>query len=240
MKHLPDHWAALRQHHLSRTIVKIGLGSGNHLLTLPNTDLFNILWENVYESVNFEKLKADLEIAGWEGNELYSNAYVKYDLLSNPNLGKELQASSIASLHSLQAKPADIALVVTDYLNAKAVHNHGINLLQTFRKKLEPRGITFAPITLVQHGNGAIGATVSKLLNARFSLTIYGDKPFLYANNSISAQLIANQPSNNDPVLKLQQINNIGMSYHTAANELITAFIKAEKNSHQFNNILHY
>ena len=230
VKHLPDNWATLRQHHISRTIAKIGSGSGNHLPNLPNKHLFNILWENVYESVNFQKLKADLEIAGWEGYELYSNAYAKYDLLSNPNLGKQLQASSIASLHSLQAKPADIALVVTDYLNAKAVHNHGINLLQTFRKKLEPKGITFAPITLVQHGNGAIGASIGKLLNARFSLTIYGDKPFLYSNNSISAQLIANHPTNDETILKYSQINNLGVSYHAAANELITAFIKAAKN----------
>lgn len=230
MKHLPDNWAVLRQHHLSRTIVKIGLGSGNHLPTLPVVYLNNILWDNVYESVDIQKIKDALNIAGWEGNELRSKAISKYQLLTNPNLGKQLQPESIAAIHSFQAKQADIAVVVTDYLNANAIHNHGINLLQSFRKKLEPKGITFAPITIVQHGNAAVGPIIGKLLNAKYVLTIYGDKPLSYANDNISAQLTSIDGTNNNHLIKLSQINNIGLLYQAAANELITAFIKASNN----------
>ena len=229
MNRQADNWAILRQHHVSRIIVKNGLNNGNHLPNLPVALINNVYWEKVYQPLVFNKIESDLHTAGWDGLELFSKAESKDRLLANPNLGKQLHTESRDYLAALGASPSDIALVVTDYLNASAIHNHSINLLQTFRKKLEPKGVTFAPVTVVQNGNCAIGKSIAQLLNARYVLTFYGEKPFLHATDNIAVQLTNVDGSNTEAVYMLNHINNVGTTYNSVATELINAYLKAER-----------
>lgn len=229
MNRQADNWAILRQHHVSRIIVKNGLNNGNHLPNLPVALINNVYWEKVYQPLVFNAIESDLHKAGWDGFELFSQAESKDRLLSNPNLGKQLHLESEDYLAQMGAAPSDIALVVTDYLNANAIHNHSINLLQTFRKKLEPKGVTFAPVTVVQNGNCAIGPAIAQLLNARYVLIFYGEKPFLHATDNIAVQLASVDGSKTEPVYMLNHINNVGTSYNSLATELINAYLKAER-----------
>ena len=229
MKSKADNWAVLRQHHVSRTIVKNGLNNGNQLPNLPVSLVNNVFWENVYKPLNFNKIETDLHQAGWDGFELFSKAVTKDRLLAYPNLGRQLHSGSHDYLADMCAAPSDIALVVIDYLNANAIHNHSINLLQTFRKKLEPKGVTFAPVTVVQNGNCAIGTSIAQLLNARYVLTFYGEKPFLHANDNIAVQLKSVEGVHNEPLFMLNNINNVSTSYNSVATDLINAFLKAER-----------
>jgi len=224
-----DNWAILRQHHVSRIIVKNGLNNGNHLPNLPVALINNVYWERVYQPLVFNKIESDLHTAGWDGLELFSKAETKDRLLANPNLGKHLHTESRDYLADLGATPSDIALVVTDYLNASAIHNHSINLLQTFRKKLEPNGVTFAPVTVVQNGNCAIGTSIAQLLNARYVLTFYGEKPFLHATDNIAVKLTSVDGNNTESVFMLNHINNVGTTYNSIATELINAYLKAKR-----------
>lgn len=148
---------------------------------------------------------------------LHSAAQDRTTYLQRPDLGRKLDAASVAHLGSLQLPPCDLALIVADGLSALAVERHAVPLLRELLPRLT--GLSRAPICIVEQGRVALADEIGLALKAQLAVILIGERPGLSSPDSLGAY-ITWEPRPGRTDAERNCISNIraeGLSYVDAA-----------------------
>ena len=181
-------WARLRRF----TPARIGLGrAGTSLPTAPQLE-FQFAHARARDAVHLRldagAVAAALRAIGYESLRLHSAAPDRHTYLQRPDLGRRLDADSVARTRALAAAGAagcDLALVVADGLSALAVNRHAAPFLAHLAEHLAAEGWRLAPVLLVEQGRVALGDEVGELLQARMVVVLIGERPGLSSPDSL-------------------------------------------------------
>jgi len=161
------------------------------------------------------------EITGNEVLRLRSMAADRAVYLQRPDLGRQLDEASRATLAAVQPKVVwDLAVVVADGLSALAVERHVPPLLREWLPRMEVWNV--APICVVEQGRVAIGDAIGEALGARLCAVLIGERPGLSSPDSLGAY-ITWEPRQERTDAERNCISNIrreGLSYAQAEVQL--------------------
>lgn len=179
-----DAWHALR----SLTPARIALGrAGTSLPTGAQLD-FQYAHAQARDAVHlpFERaaLRQGLTERGRACLDLHSAAPDRHTYLQRPDLGRRLDADSVALLDEHKGD-YDLALVVADGLSSLAVHRHSLPMLQRIDEMATAEGWSLAPISLVEQGRVAVADEVAERLGARMVVILIGERPGLSSPDSL-------------------------------------------------------
>ncbi len=215
-------WDGLR----GLTAARIGLPRvGASLATAPLLD-FKLAHararDAVHETLDEERLLADLAPFGLGTKALASAAQDRHRFLLRPDLGRRLADGAEAALAALRAN-YDIAFVLADGLSASAVQRHAQPLLARVVPALRDDGWRIAPLILVRNGRVAVGDVIGLLLNANCVAVLIGERPGLSAPDSMGAYLTWQPgPQTTDANRNcMSHIRPGGLSYVNASSKLI-------------------
>lgn len=183
-----DPWHALR----GLTPARIALGrAGTSLPTGAQLD-FQYAHAQARDAVHLPFDRAELQRGlaqlGKASLDLHSSAPDRHTYLQRPDLGRRLDAPSVALLreHAAQRPQGyDVALVVADGLSSLAVHRHSLPMLQRIEEMADAEGWQLAPVCLVEQGRVAVADEVAELLRARMVVILIGERPGLSSPDSL-------------------------------------------------------
>ena len=120
---------------------------------------------------------------------LHSAADNRATYLQRPDLGRQLDAASRATLAAAVPAPCDIAFVIADGLSALAIEQHTVPFLDVLLARLVQDNWTIAPPVIVREGRVAVGDEVAQLLGARAVVVLVGERPGLSSPDSMGLYL---------------------------------------------------
>ncbi|WP_298880100.1 ethanolamine ammonia-lyase subunit EutC [uncultured Bradyrhizobium sp.] len=211
----------------SFTPARVALGrSGVSLPTRPLLD-FTLAHARARDAVHaaFDApgLIAGLRALGLGAIEVHSRAADRGDYLRRPDLGRQLDAGSVAALEETAAAPSQLAIVIGDGLSAAAVHVHAIALLQSLLPRLgEGDAVTIGQIIVASGARVALGDEIGAIIGARMVLMLIGERPGLSAPDSLGAYLtFAPKPGLSDAARNcVSNIHKAGLDYDEAAHKI--------------------
>lgn len=186
-------WSSLRRH----TPARIGLGrAGIALPTAAQLD-FQLAHaqarDAVHRPLDVQALCSDLEGLGLATLPLHSAAANRATYLQRPDLGRQLDDASRATLASLPPRqpPVDLAFAVVDGLSSLAVQRQALPLLAALLPRLAQADPpwTLAPVAVVEQGRVAVGDEVGEALGARLVVVLIGERPGLSSPDSLGIYL---------------------------------------------------
>jgi ethanolamine ammonia-lyase small subunit len=221
---MSDAWVALRRF----TQARIALGRAGHAVPTRAQLEFQLAHAQARDAVHLPwNLESFAEHARGLGEEvliLESQAGDRDEYLRRPDLGRALSAGSRARLAERPARPADVALIVTNGLSSTAVDRHGLPLLRAIVQACRSQSLHLAPISLVANGRVALSDDIGSALRAKVAVIVVGERPGLSAADSLGIYLtFAPQSGNTDA--QRNCISNIrppeGLEYEAAATKLL-------------------
>lgn len=184
-----DPWQSLA----TLTAARIALGrAGNSLPTAAvlRFDVAHALARDaVHQALDVDGLVARWrEMGGADPLIVHSRAIDRHIYLQRPDLGRQLDEASAATLLARRVADApDVAIVVADGLSATAVHENALPLLNALLPLLD--GLRIAPPVIACQGRVALGDEIGAMLGARLVLVILGERPGLSSPDSLGAYL---------------------------------------------------
>ena len=143
--------------------------------------------------------------------------------LRRPDLGRQLDPTSIAQLQSHPPHPsAGLAIVIADGLSATAIDRHAIPLLSKLLPLLTQSGWHLTPISIVTQARVAIADHIGHLLHAALSIVLIGERPGLSSPDSLGAYITwSPTPGRTDAERNcISNIRTQGLDYVTAAHRI--------------------
>lgn len=190
-----DTWSDLRRH----TDARIALGRCGVSLPHGRWLDFRMAHAKARDAVltpfDMAGVRAALEQGGVQCLELHSAAADTAEFLARPDKGRQLSEASRGILREAVAaqvpgtKGADICVVVSSGLSARAVHENAAPFALRFLEQARMAGYTATPVTLVDHGRVAVADEVAHLLGARLVVMLIGERPGLSSPNSLGVYL---------------------------------------------------
>ncbi|MFP6557378.1 ethanolamine ammonia-lyase subunit EutC [Paraburkholderia sp. B3] len=182
-------WDALRRY----TRARIALGrAGSGLPTAPLL-AFELAHaqarDAVQQPLDAPALHAALHERGLASLDVHSAAPDRDHYLRRPDLGRRLDAASLAALRSAVAQPADVVFVIADGLSSRAVATHALPLLDALLPKLE--GWRVGPLVVARQSRVALGDEIGESLRAAFVVMLIGERPGLSSPDSMGLYLTA-------------------------------------------------
>jgi ethanolamine ammonia-lyase small subunit len=221
--HQPDSWESLRSHTPSR----IALGRAGQSLPTAARLRFQLdharARDAVWLAVDEERLCEELIEAGFGPVlRLQSRAPDRRSYLQRPDWGRRLHADSVQQVIDWAHGPVEVALVVADGLSAFALHVNLLPFLQALWPRLQQKGLSLAPLTLVRQGRVAIGDEVGSLLQAKVVALLVGERPGLSSPDSMGVYLTYGPQVGLTDARRncLSNIRPGGLSYALAADKL--------------------
>jgi ethanolamine ammonia-lyase small subunit len=146
--------------------------------------------------------------------------------LRRPDLGRTLAPQSVEGLRQRFAdsqEAPDILFVIADGLSALAVERHALPLLDATMSMLTATQGSIGPVCIVHQGRVAIGDEIGKLLNARLTVTLIGERPGLSAPDSLGVYITWRpRPGRTDAERNcISNIRHEGLSYLEAARRIV-------------------
>ncbi len=188
-----DPWADLKRY----TDARIALGRCG--VSLPHGEWlhFRLAHARARDAVltpfNKDCVRSELEKAGLQCLELTSAAASKEEFLARPDKGRRLSEASRALLTkefaSTEKQGADICLVISDGLSARAVHENAAPFAQRFLACAAEAGFSSTPVALVEFGRVAVADEVASLMKAKLVAILIGERPGLSSPNSLGIYL---------------------------------------------------
>ncbi|SDF03003.1 ethanolamine ammonia-lyase subunit EutC [Desulfovibrio legallii] len=188
-----DPWAELRGY----TDARIALGRCGVSLPHDQWLRFRLAHAQARDAVltpfDAAAVRAELEAVGLQCLELTSAARDKEEFLTRPDKGRRLSEAAREELRRLAATPgaagADVSLVISDGLSARAVHENAAPFAVAFLERVRAAGLSAAPVALVRYGRVAVADEVASLLQARLTVILIGERPGLSSPNSLGVYL---------------------------------------------------
>lgn len=181
----PNGWRQLRQY----TDARIGLGRAG--TSLPTREMLSFQLDHaqardaVHLPLDTEQLMAALATRFPLALRLHSAVHDRGEYLRRPDLGRQLDSDSLATLHSLTAQPWDISISIVDGLSSRAIHEQALPFLDVLLPRLEAMNLSIGPVALVEQGRVAIGDPIGEALHARMSVVLIGERPGLSSPDSM-------------------------------------------------------
>jgi ethanolamine ammonia-lyase small subunit len=183
-------WSALKR----LTQARIGLTRAGSAVSSQDLLSFQLAHAQARDAVwrewDAEACAAALEQQGIASSIVHSRATDRALYLKRPDLGRRLDAASLASLTaaSEQEKP-EVALILSDGLSAAAADAHGVSTLSAIRKTLQSAAISCSSVVLARFGRVALSDEIGHALRARVSIIVLGERPGLSAADSLGIYL---------------------------------------------------
>ncbi|MGA9069712.1 MAG: ethanolamine ammonia-lyase subunit EutC [Terracidiphilus sp.] len=216
-----------------RALTPARVALGRTGVSQQTTDLLNFqrahaqARDAVHARLEAASLAAELAaITGQQVLRLHSAAKDRATYLQRPDLGRQLDEASRASLAS---GTWDLSLIVADGLSAIAVERHVCPLLQQLLPQLADWRL--APLALVEQGRVAIGDEIGSALGAQLAVVLIGERPGLSSPDSLGAYITWN-PAPGRTDAERNCISNIragGLSYIDAAAQLSYCLTEARR-----------
>lgn len=188
-----DPWDDLRRY----TDARIALGRCG--VSLPHKEWlrFRLAHARARDAVltpfDRERVRTALEEGGLECVDLTSAAAGKEEFLARPDKGRRLSEASHALLEREFAEKrrqgADICLVISDGLSARAIHENAAPFALSFLARAREAGFSTTPVALVEYGRVAVADEVASLMGARLVVILIGERPGLSSPNSLGVYL---------------------------------------------------
>lgn len=181
----PNGWRQLRQY----TDARIGLGRAG--TSLPTREMLSFQLDHaqardaVHLPLDTEQLMAALAKRFPLALRLHSAVHDRGEYLRRPDLGRQLDSDSLATLHTLNTQPWDISISIVDGLSSRAIHEQALPFLDVLLPRLEALNLSIGPVALVEQGRVAIGDPISEALRARMSIVLIGERPGLSSPDSM-------------------------------------------------------
>lgn len=182
---------------------------------------------------------ASLENLGLTTLLLHSQATDRATYLQRPDLGRRLDALSLATLtrwrttshpigsadNSTGSPAFDLAFVVVDGLSSLAIHQNAAPLLSTLLQRLQAdtsQTWTIAPVAVVEQGRVAIGDEVGAQVRANMVVVLIGERPGLSSPDSMGIYITwAPQVGKTDAARNcISNVRPAGLPVTAAANTL--------------------
>lgn len=196
-------WTALRR----LTPARVALGRAGAALPTEEVLAFALAHararDAVHQALDVEKLEGELRAAGFDTLRAHSAAPNRRDYLLRPDLGRRLNAESVARLRerffkaNRRARTSsaeelggvfDIALVVADGLSSIGVQRHAVSLLRALRERA-PAHWSFSPVVVAEQARVALGDEIGELLRGRIVAILIGERPGLSSPDSVGVYL---------------------------------------------------
>jgi ethanolamine ammonia-lyase small subunit len=140
-----------------------------------------------------ELVRSGLEEQGLDALTLESAARNRDEFLARPDKGRRLCAASAAKLRKyagLGSKTgADVCLVVSNGLSARAIHDNAVLFVSALVPLLTNAGLHLAPVVIVDNGRVAVADEVACIVRARLSVILIGERPGLSSPNSMGVYM---------------------------------------------------
>ena len=212
----PDKWQELKQF----TPARLALGRAG--MSLPTHALLDFAKDHalardaVHLPLDFHHLAEKLAPLAPKTLLLQSRADSPRCYLQRPDLGRLLNATSLASLQASAQPPYDVAIVIADGLSSSAIACHAVPFLQLLLPQLSQYRV--APLCLVKHARVAVGDVVASQLQARLCIVLIGERPGLSSPDSMGIYFTyaATLHSNDADRNCISNIHRNGLSYPQA------------------------
>lgn len=230
-----DLWAHLRQH----TPARIALGRTG--VSLPTREVLDFALAHaqardaIHLPLDTDALCAELAPQGWPAPPvlLHSQARDRHEYLLRPDLGRRLDADSVARLGAAGdagAPAPDLVLVVGDGLSALGIQLHGAALLGAIRRALGP-AVRLGPLVVVRQARVAVADEVGERLGAAAVAMVVGERPGLSSPDSVGIYL-THAPRVGCSDAQRNCISNVrpaGQDVETAARRLVWLFEESRR-----------
>jgi ethanolamine ammonia-lyase small subunit len=153
---------------------------------------------------------------------LHSKAVDRHQYLQRPDLGRRLDEASCEKLAAFSGV-YDVCINVADGLSATAINTHALPLLGILIPILKDAGYRLSPLCMVEQGRVAISDEVGKVLGAKLSLILIGERPGLSSPDSMGTYLTYG-PEVGNADEKRNCISNIGpngLLYQPASDKIL-------------------
>jgi ethanolamine ammonia-lyase small subunit len=177
-----DDWQDLTRY----TPARLALGRAGNGLPTARVLEFQLAHARARDAVHapFDTNALAAALAPFSAVLLHTQAHSRLDYLTNPDLGRSLDADSRTRL---VLGVYDAALIIADGLSATAIARHGAALVRAI---LDSTPATrWAPIAIVTNGRVAVGDDVAEALGAEMAVVLIGERPGLTATDGIGVYL---------------------------------------------------
>lgn len=216
-----DPWCELRQ----LTAARIALGrSGGSLPTREWLD-FKLAHARARDAVHCVFEPADLvkflSGIGVKSIVVESQAENRHTYLQRPDLGRRLGQRFQSIVRSAQDR-VDLAIIVSDGLSARAVHDHAAAVLSLLIPKCQKAAWKLGPVVVARFGRVALEDEIGMLMRAKLALMLIGERPGLGSPDSLGAYLVFNPKLANTDANRncVSNIRPAGLSYERATDTL--------------------
>jgi ethanolamine ammonia-lyase small subunit len=182
-----DPWKLLQ----ARTSARVALGRAGG--SLPTGQLLSFAADHadardaVYSQLDLPALQASLDDPTIL---LHSQATDRQTYLRRPDLGRRLDAESVAKVQSTSGDEVDVALMIADGLSATAAQHHAAAVVKPLLVLLRAKRFRVASLCVVQQARVAIEDEIGSLLRAKLAVILIGERPGLGTADSLGAYLI--------------------------------------------------
>ncbi|KAF1063702.1 ethanolamine ammonia-lyase subunit EutC [Burkholderia gladioli] len=178
------------------TNARIALGRAGSSLPTEPLLAFNLSHaqarDAVHQPLDADKLRGELEAAGFATLGADSAAPDRQHYLRRPDLGRKLSEASREALAAEGAKPAkapDLVFVIGDGLSAFAAAKQALPLLNAIRGRLDADGWSLGPVVVARQARVALGDEIGELLRAQLVAILIGERPGLSSPDSLGVYL---------------------------------------------------
>lgn len=131
---------------------------------------------------------------GWASSqgllELRSRVRDHEEFLLRPDLGRRLDATSLALLQRQARQEVDIQPILADGLSAVACMGSGMALLEHFTRACEARGFTVGTPMCARFARVWLEDEIGQTVKARVAAILLGERPGLGTGDGLSAYLV--------------------------------------------------
>ncbi|TDR76702.1 ethanolamine ammonia-lyase subunit EutC [Paludibacterium purpuratum] len=217
-----DPWA----HLASTTPARIALGRCGVSVPTGETLRFALAHAQARDAVHapmaVDDIAQALRAQGFDSIRVQSQAVSRDVYLQRPDLGRRLDADSLARLQASASEPDELVFAVGDGLSALAVDRHAVPLLALARPLLEAQGWRIGPVVLASLARVALGDEIGAALKARAVVVLIGERPGLSSPDSMGLYLTyAPRPGRRDAERNcISNVRPAGLALPLAARKL--------------------
>ncbi len=231
--HTESPWQGLKKY----TDARIALGRCGH--SIPTQELLDFklahakAMDAVHQPLDFQEICSAIEnLTGLPTLHLHSAATGRNEYLQRPDLGRILSPASIHILEKLEKKAEyDISLVVADGLSSTAIEANILPMFRQLLPEIQNKGLSIAPITVVEQARVAIGDPIAELLPAKLTVVFIGERPGLQSPNSLGIYMTYHAKSGTTDERRncISNVRKGGLSYPIASFKLLYLIEEAFK-----------
>lgn len=221
-----DFWEQLKEH----TQARIGLHRIGHAISTSDLLAYQmdhaLARDAVHETWNVAHFEKALKALGEKPLRAETKVSIREQYLKFPTLGRVLNSASRTKLTNYHRRHrVDIVFIITDGLSTRAIDTHAIPFWKALKPQLISRmGDLKIALVLAPYGRVALSDDIGKVLGAKMSVILVGERPGLSSVNSLGIYLTyAPKLKNSDA--QRNCISNVhppeGLSYGEAVEKLL-------------------